>query len=363
MSIHRNVAGTYKRTIRSGHWVGGVEKRIDQGWVNVGGVWKRHYSLIPDELIALFGSTPGGDWKICNGTADPLDLIGMYFRGSNAEGSATGSNTHDHASSGFGNTGDANNTFPNDPTPNERTLQSDDHVHSTPDHGHSSVNHEPLYYEMIPAVAGKVLPANTLLFYDGAVAPSGWTAFSTVYDKFIKCAASGGGSGGAASHSHPISGIWTGYTQSTVNSRAQTSSAVDDLNHRHSADHTHTGGQNYPAWHGLLPVRCNFETGYIPSGIVAFFKGSVVPDGWTLFTSLQDAFLHCKSTSGGTGGADTHIHSHSGMYTGSWGTNQSWAYPNGDYLAQAHSHAWPGGNHASGNNLIYHRPLLVCKKD
>ena len=368
---HENI---WKKILKIYVNISGVWKIIDRGYKNVSGTWKLLHTNLPNNIIGLFDADPGGEWDLCDGIDDPLDLITadeMYMRGSDDEEIPASAHAHTHASSGFGSTGTVSSSQANDPSPDEGTLQDDDHTHTSPSHGHGSTNHEPLHYTLIPCVNGKTLPANTLLFYNGAVAPTGWTADETLYDHFIKCAGIAAGPLGAASHSHTITGIYTGWTLSVQVSRALNNSAMQDINHRHGANHTHLGGNNYPAWHGLLPVRCNSEEGYIPSGIVAFFKSNVVPYGWSLCDgnggtpNLQDKFIYCRAGGdvGSTGGANTHTHSHSGMNTQTYGTNGSWAYPNGTYVAKAHSHPWPGGNHQTQTSIPLHRPLLICIKD
>ncbi len=319
---------------------------------------------IDQDMIAFFSSTPEESWNVLNGIDDSLNLTGQYLRGSDAQGTATGSNTHEHVSSYFDFGGAAPIWFVENYLPNPYVGNCDAGVHGF-SHGHGPDNNEPPYYTVIPAVGGTTLPANTTLFYDGASVPTGWTAWSTVYDKFIKMNTTGGGTGGAASHSHSF----TGNTASSIH--ASPSGAINwcygqPNSHQHTADHTHPNGNNYPEWYSLIPIRNDEETIEIPIGVVAFFKGSDCPNGWSLFTEAEDKFINLKSTSGATGGANSHTHNHAGMWSGWFNVGCTGARQDYDDNFWAsyndHRHAWGGGNHENGDNILAHVPLLICKK-
>ncbi len=320
-------------------------------------------------MIAFFNSTPGGDWNVLNGVDDSLNLIGQYLRGSNNQGTVSGSNTHEHTPSEFEVEYNAAINYGGTPGNQQFILR----VHRThkSTHGHSGDDNQPLFYEMIPAVGGSELPANTLLFYDGDVAPVGWTAWADVYDKFIKCASSAGGTGGAASHSHSYSGSSTNSVSTPDFQNDQTGGDMQSyLQHNHAMDHTHTEGNNYPEWYSLIPIINNEGTTEIPVGVVAFFKGSSCPTGWSLCDgtggtpNLQNKFILLNSTSGTTGGANSHTHSHSGMISGPGYYGLAVAATIGWWITKdyPHTHPWPADNHNSGNNILSHVPLLICKK-
>ena len=328
---------------------------------------RRLVSLPVDNLIALFSSAPDSPWKVCNGVADSLDLIGMYLRGGSSEGSPAGSNTHEHASEPMQTGGFTNAALTNSWIAGVNVNYTDRYHSHDMSHGHDAVNNEPLHYQMIPAVGTGNLPADTLLFFDGPTAPAGWTAWVTVYDKMIKCAASAGAPGGAASHEHVFEGQSGGNSdQRLYKYTASYPLACYTVDHTHSIDHIHSGGNNYPEWRGLLPVRCDAITAKsaIPSGMVAHFKGDIVPAGWTQYVLLNGKFIQCRETNGETGGADTHGHAHSG-YTGIYyEAGQPMGASYGFYAIQDdHSHTMTATQHAAVSNVPYHRPLLVCKKD
>ena len=360
--VYKKVSGTWKRVSPIHTKVSGVWKENTEGHVNVSGVWKEFYSLFPQNLIGFFENAPPAPWTVLNGVDASPDLDGMYLKGHTEEGAAPdGANTHTHESETF-NTGYANySTY----IAYNYPVTPYNHTH-TMNHGHTETNHEPPYYTMIPAITGANLPANTLLFFDGAVAPTGWTAWADVYDKFIKCDTSAsGGTGGATSHSHVYTG-YSGYYAGTAKCRDQSpyQAVSKGHNHRHTTNHTHASGNNYPLWRGLLPVRNDGVTSEIPSGIVGFFTGTELPEGWSLFTDLSvGKFAQLLAAGVGTGGANTHDHTHVGMTTGAYnGTPYSLNIRSAAYCYKPHYHSMTG-THTALDNIPYHHSLLVGKKD
>ena len=197
---------------------------------------------------------------------------------------------------------------------------------------------------------------------DGSV-PSGWSSiFGTIGDKFVKCGDTAGDSGGAATHAHSYSG-YSGYTSSTVAGvNNEGTGKAQPANHRHTISHTHPAVSNYPEWYGLIPISPDSEVTEIPSGVVAFFKGSTVPDEWTLFGALSGGkFIRLQAASGGSGGVNNHTHSYSGS-SGSYNSSDAKAYSGTGGSTDPHSHTI-NHSHASADNIPLHRSLLVCKKD
>ena len=368
---YKKISGAWKQIFNIYNKIAGNWKLLIRGYKKVSGAWKIIHLPVPDNIIGFFSAVPASPWDVLNGVDASPDLIGYYLRGKDSEGIANGNNVHSHGSQGF--------TIALNTGPQYTHIEETDFtvVHTHPSgggtgesHGHGSTNHEPPYYEMIPATAigAKTLPVNTLLFYDGAVAPTGWTAWATVYDKFIKCAAAGGGTGGLLGHSHSYTGNTIGYGDSRDFAEIGIGAYVLDKyqGHIHSVNHTHTGGQNFPIWTGLLPVRNDIEVNYIPSGIVAFFTGSTVPFGWTLRTDLEDKFIQCLAAGTGSGGANSHTHSHgnTGNFTGDNSTNKIQTSPSTDQNPSYNPHYQThNGNHTSVSNIISHIPLLICEKD
>ena len=179
-----------------------------------------------------------------------------------------------------------------------------------------------------------------------------------------------GGTGGSTSHSHAYSGS-TGSTDPT--SSDSSGGAVDwgqkfDLgSHTHTMNHTHTGGNNYPSWHGLIPVKPNNAAAVIPSGICAFFRGSTVPDGWSYFSTAEGKWIQGKSTNGATGGTNTHNHTIS-LNTGYAGESMKLLYtgtPTASFIyadSTGHRHNL-SHTHNTVDNIPPYQDLLFCKKN
>lgn len=372
MSMHTRISGIWKEITDPQVRISSIWKLIEEGWVRVSGVWKQFFSrgaAIPVDLIVFAtDSTDIGDWLKMNGSEASPTLIGKYPRAHASEGDADGSNTHEHVFTG--NTG--NSTLSTAGTTNG-TPQGNNHIH-TMNHTHPETNQEPQYLKVLPLTEGSEILTSMFLFYDGDTAPDGWSAFPTAYDKFFKGDTDPETSptGGSDTHEHVFTGS-SGYTTPPTNTLAVTyqplKTASTAVIHRHVMSHTHGATNNIPEWHGLLPVVPDTEVGEIPSGICAFFKGSVVPDGWSYFSVAAEKWIQGKSTSGGTGGSNSHSHVYSGAsspFTGYTMTNAA-VYTVSAFLHTHtinHTHSDPGSPPTTRyNNEPEYQELLFCKKD
>ncbi len=366
MPLYNKITDIWKEITDIWIKISGTWKKIESGHVKVSGVWKEFYSAvgIPENLIAFFENTPASPWKVLNGVDASPDLTTnqVYLRGGSAEGSEAGSHTHTHNSSSFNLANNSNQQISSQ-IPKDAPCSSMNIHNHTANHGHTTpVDHQPLYRKMIPACGGLVIPIGGVVFVEGSV-PSDFSAYTELYNRFLKCSSNGGINGGAASHLHSYTG-YSGYTNpGSLPSVSGTYNAAI-ANHRHTINHNHAGGNNYPIWYGLISIRADKDIKDIPSGVCCFFKGNEVPEGWTQYSARDNDFIQGKSSSGGSGGANTHIHNHNGMSSGATNTggctNTSGV---SGYTPYNHTHNWPSGNHASANNIPLHRALLFCKKD
>ena len=285
-------------------------------------------------------------------------LIGIYPRVASSEGGTGGSTTHTHTAfvgnSGYSNDGGCST--------GDGGGASTDHVH-TMNHSHVETNHEPPFLEVLPITQGSSILTTMILFYDGSSAPSGWSTATELVDRFAKGSSTPGGTGGQVSHSHAYSG-YSGYTSNGTQGTNDGRTNFNYGNHRHTISHTHSNGNNYPEWYGLLPIKPDSETGEIPSGVCAFFTGSTIPDGWSYFSGAEGKWVQGQSSSGGTGGANTHNH----VYTGSSGSATPSSVVsgyNGSYrkaIIGAHTHTI---NHTESteNNIPPYQELMLLKKN
>ena len=350
-------------------YYGDIWKTVNKGWTKTGDSWRVHFEKVslPENLIVFFNDTLSGNWKALNGVDDTLDLItnSVYLRGDTAQGdSEAGSNTH-AAPTASGYSGNSTNKKVNEDD-DERSKNTEKYTAThTYNHSHTAINSEPPYYTLIPAKGGSSLPTTAVMFMDGDSVPSGWSSiFGTIGDKFVKCGDTAGDSGGAATHAHAYSG-YSGYRNIYSSPDNRTGGAYG-INHRHTISHTHAAISNYPEWYGLIPISPDSEATEIPSGVVAFFKGSTIPDEWTLFGAISGGkFIRLQATSGGTGGVNNHTHSwsgNSGGYSNNSGASVNTMFGGSGYTNSGHYHA-VSHSHASADNIPLHRSLLVCKKD
>ena len=328
MSIHYKVSGVWKEITDPQTKVSSVWKEITEGWVRVSGVWKQFFSRggLPEDLIAFStDSTDIDGWLKMDGAEASPTLIGKYPKVHASQGGIGG--TVDHTHSAFSGSTDAPSIsfvgalFPFDlPSPHSHTMN---HTHA------SNINNEPEYLKVLPVTDGDAIKTSMFLFYDGVSAPSGWSELAGAIDKMFKgdLAPESSPTGGNASHSHTHSGSSGATNPPDPSNDIAPGSGRFMLapmpNHSHTINHTHSGGNNYPEWHGLIPVKPDSDTFELPSGICAFFKGSVVPDGWSYYSALEGKWIQGKSTAGATGGANSHNHVLSGIDSGVYGPNAS----------------------------------------
>jgi hypothetical protein len=137
--------------------------------------------------------------------------------------------------------------------------------------------------------------------------------------------------------------------------------------HSHSFNHTHINGENYPEWVGLIPVSPDTDVTEIPSGICGFFKGSTVPSGWSLFSSVTGKFVQGKSATDLTGsGANTHSHPTLSLNSGYY--NNDYPGASGSIVSQAnntsgHYHSASHGHSDLQDNQPPFQELMFLKKD
>lgn len=157
----------------------------------------------------------------------------------------------------------------------------------------------------------KAATGNLHLFWTGANAPSGWTIVSDglgepFFGRFIKGAASYGGTGGSAIHTHTVT-----TTVNATGSIGRDTSASDThstLAHSHSSNTNVSSPSHLPPYRQIKVIE--YGSGVpdtIPAGAVAIFD-SAPPSGWTTLTNYNSKFLRCLDDATSTGGATTHTH-------------------------------------------------------
>jgi hypothetical protein len=230
-----------------------------------------------------------------------------------------------------------------------------------------------------------------------ASVPAGWsrvTDLDGIYPKGVATSATQPGStGGAASHSHTVSGH--SHDTSHVHTMSgNTSSAVGSVNSHDGAagtsaiasSHTHTvpastipatvssgsttpftgTGGNDPARLEVIFMESNGTPEGVPDGAISAM-GDVAPAGWDTYADATDRFLRGATAAGDGGGtaasavgshthsiaAHTHTgtsHTHISLSTGSVSSNLTlFAGPNNVTWASSHSHSIVIGSQTSSS--------------
>jgi hypothetical protein len=184
------------------------------------------------------------------------------------------------------------------------------------------------------------LPAGIIVGWPSTAAsiPAGWSRVGQLDDRFLKSIPNGltnpGTAGGAASHTHTVTGhthtlgSHTHDSGTVATSGAFTLGASGAINVASNV-HLHTGTSpvsndntssttpsvdatnNLPAYEGVIWIQSDGSTDGIPDGAVTWFDETTLPSGWTQHAAGNARYLR-GATSGGNGGStaggNTHTH-------------------------------------------------------
>jgi len=186
-----------------------------------------------------------------------------------------------------------------------------------------------------------IIPSDMIAFFESA-AGTGWTLQDgaggelNLIDRFIKGASSQGSETGSNTHGHSFSGNTPSIniaTSKRVETEAQHLRLI--ITHYHSINHSHTTVNNIPTYYGLIPYRCNASLK--KTGMVLFYYGESVPNGWSLYNNLLNRFLRGRSSAGGPYGSDTHSHGSQSFTSGGYVGNAYCGAAHYDYTNTAKS--------------------------
>ncbi len=157
-------------------------------------------SSIPQNAIAIFDATVPSGWT----RYSPQDGVYPRAESTTTVGTVGGTATHTHAISGTTGTSDTNT---NGPGTTGVSVATNNHTH-TVSTTTVALNHEPKYIEVI---LGKLTstssPTDAMIAMWTDTPPSGWSDLSTTSgafsERFIKASTTYGGTGGAATSTHP----------------------------------------------------------------------------------------------------------------------------------------------------------------
>jgi hypothetical protein len=226
-----------------------------------------------------------------------------------------------------------------------------------------SVSLIPVYMALV-AYTSKRAGKNALFLFDGATIPAGWTQYLGNSGRYLRFG-NQLETGGSNSHNHSFTG-----NSGTANyNRNQRSRCRNDLwrPHRHVINHTHAD-LNTPSFMDVKIIQKDdgaYDIGQLPSGTIGLFTTAEIPEGWTLWEDANNRLLrHNTSTSGGTGGADTHtctISASSGVWT-SLGSQEG-NFGSEDFNLSSAVHSITHAHPTAVNSLPPYVNLYIAKKD
>lgn len=353
--------GSYKR-IRP-WWIGagGSWKKVLAAHVGVGGAWKLFYSEIPYGMIVQFDAAVPAGWSELSYSLFPL--------GASAAGSSDlYSDTHEHSAS-------VTNAFaaPNSENPASTAILRDNaiihhHENHSYSHTHGSTNHRPYALDMKAGAASTALsiPTSARLLYYGASAPAGWSDFAYTNGRHLAWTTGAYGTSGATTHSHAHAD--SNYDD-TYDLRQYHLTSYQDAAHHENHKHTvpaHSKANEPPSIR-LHMISPSSEAFTIPSNVVAFFTGDIVPFGWSVYSAALGKFIKLYNTGyGTTAGSSSHAHDEdiiSGDFTAAW-FRRGQSAPSTTMVTETHSHDVVGPHTAVADNLMpLSREFLICKKD
>lgn len=155
--------------------------------------------------------------------------------------------------------------------------------------------------------------ANLILFWDGDAPPLGWVCISDeegedFFQRFPRGAATYGGSGGSAFHTHIATLLYCSVPSESVPVQAGNSERPSD-SHTHALSSCSVSmASNLPRYRDLKVIK--YSGGVppmIPAGAIAIFD-STFPRGWTRYSAQDGYFIRGAAVAGSSGGSNSHYH-------------------------------------------------------
>ncbi len=187
-------------------------------------------------MVTLFTSTPSG-WTRFSA------LDSKFARGASTYGGTGGATTHTHTTTGGYTTGGSGTR--NDSPGGDNGAG--EHTHTTANGSTDSGNSVPPYLDMIYAAKDTTGYAiSGLISMTTSAPPLGWTRYTALDNLFPRGAATQGGTGGAATHTHSVTIVTNpGGGYNSTGSRAISAAASM---HTHSCSTTTASASNVPAY-------------------------------------------------------------------------------------------------------------------
>lgn len=214
--------------------------------------------------------------------------------------------------------------------------------------------------------AGAGSGANMILLWDGVSAPSGWTFLSDAggafNNRFPRGAATYGGTGGVATHTHTVGLVSLGAPATTAVSGSGTNRSA--VGHTHAlASGSTVAASNLPSYRNLRVITSTGVPTTIPAGAIAIFD-TTPPSGWTRYSTQDNYFVRGAATAGGTGGANTHTHSTSISLAAASGNQAvSTTNPRTAVATNTHTHATSSGTTDGPDSRPPFITVILAKAD
>lgn len=386
-----------------------------------------------DDTIA---NIPTG-WNLCDGNGGRPNLLDKYLKSVGAAedpGATGGATTHTHTDTAHNHTQDAHThsatASGNDDTSFSVKIYSTagswpttvggSHNHTISDISSAtptnntetvtinSTSNDPLYYKLafIYDSAVNRYPVGSVILWNSATLPNGWSLHTGLKNAFAKCVGTGenpGGTGGASSHTHTtVAHNHTqnahGHTSTTISSYTSSAGQPDGtgstkyfaaLSHTHTAtisDATATNNDatatlqttsSEPAYYKLSYIKNTGAAANRPKNSIVNWSGTIanIPNGYTLSDGDESSpnilgkFIKGANDSselGNTGGSDnahthtadahTHTqsaHDHTGSLANCSTTGVSVGAAGGTGWKGAHSHTFtPSATGTNQNTTI-----------
>jgi len=314
---------------------------------------------IPRNMMALFAEAAPSSWGA-------LSYSGIFPMGSSsASGSNLYSNTHSHASQSL-TTGTAYSTQA-DTSAITQTVMSASHTHDY-SHSHDDMDHQPLYQEWRAAIVGGAnsIPSSALLFFSSYPIPTGWSEATYTEEHYVKLNSSGtGGTGGAATHTHTHSNTAYGSNDATRQKHLTSYPYHCTCTSHYHTVPSHTAEPNDPTYVNLHLIHPDSTVTEIPSGVVAFFSGNMIPPGWTQYSYANNKLIRLSDAFVGYGGGSDH-HGHSMTSTNTSTRNGSELKRGAGATTACYVNHYHSCNHehtgVANNSMPLSRAFLICIK-
>ena len=244
---------------------------------------------IPAGAIAIFDAAVPGGWTRY-ATQD-----GSYIRGEDTVGSTGGSNTHTHTISGTTTAGDGVIRAPN-PAGTQGPSAAEDHVHTYSGSSNSQSNEPPFINTILGKIgASSPVPSNMLAMWDGTI-PGAWTSQSgsggPFYQRFMKPAATYGGTGGTTTNTHGTANITSSGPTTTSDTRTGATNVSGDT-HTHTVTVDNFSSENHlPPYVDVIIAKIT-GTNFAPSSptgldqIKVSTTSSISVGGWSDETQVR----------------------------------------------------------------------------